>query len=793
MFRNLFTVSVRNLFQNRSYTALHILGLTLGLTCALFIAVYVIDELSYDKLHEKNDRIYRVITKTQQDGKEAHYATTQVPLAVELETKYSNVENAIRFVGVGRELFEVPDRKLQFYETDIYYTDPEVFDVFSFPLISGDPKTALVEPNTAVVTEETALRYFGTTDAIGKTFKEVNWTFTVTGVAQNVPLNSSIQFDALLSFATHPPDFGNWLSWYPDLYVLLAEGRTTKDVDADLAAIVKEHLAETFKGAGIDVSYWLQPITDIHLKSGFEVEGGDPYDYIYIFLSIGVFVIILACINYINLATARAAKRAKEIGIRKTIGSTKGNIIVQFVSESMLLAIISTLLAVGLVILTLPYFNEFSGKSIGSAYLTEPLVVVCLITLILFIGVVGGSYPAFYLSRFNPVLVLKGNITRGAGNANLRKVLVSVQFAISIAMLICTSIVYDQLSFMRNRDLGFSRDQVLHLELADFPTMSNADALQQKLKDHSQIVSLATSSSMPGRGIDNVVMTVETNEGFKPQPVTMHSAGWDYATTMGLTIVEGRNFSRDFITDSVAVLVNESFVKQMNWKDPIGKRFVIEDGVEDNPLKYRTVVGVVKDYHQHSLHSSIFPMAILHKEPDYFLNIKLHTQDISGTIKFIEQVWNEVTDGKPFSYTFLDQTYERQYEADQKRGQIFSMFSMICLVISCVGLFGLAAYTTEQRAKEIGIRKVVGASIPSIVKLFYSDFLKLVVVGLVIAFPASWYLMSSWQQTFAYQVGLNWVNFVGSAIATITIVLGSISFYAIRSAMLNPASVLKAE
>lgn len=793
MLYNLFIVSFRALRQHRGYTALHILGLTLGITCTLLISLYIIDEVSYDKFHEKNKRIHRIVTTILEGEKETQYANTQIPMAAELESKYPAVEHAVRFIGVGRELFENQSRDLKFYEEKFFFTDPSVFDVFSFNLVSGDPATVLLNANTAVITVETAWRYFGTVDAIGKTFTSKGKEYTITGIAEQPPLNSSIQFDGLLSISSFPTRLGSWDSWYPDTYVLIAEQHTIDDIANALKKITTQHVAPLFDNYGVIVKYWLQPITDIHLKSNFNSGGTGSYEYIYIFLAIAIFLIVIACINYINLATARAATRSKEIGIRKTIGSSKWHIIIQFVTESMLLTLISFVLSAILVTLLLPYFNELAGKSISVKYLLKPEIISGAFALMFVIGFLGGSYPAFYLSQFNPIMVLKGNAGRGGSNAQLRKVLVCAQFAISIGMFICTAVVHDQLKYVRYKDLGFNREQVLHMELSDSATMAKEAVLVNELKTSAQVINVSSSSSMPGKGVNYSVMTVDGPEGAKPHGVYYYNAGYDYIETMGLQIAEGRSFSRRYLSDSTAALVNEEMVRSMKWKDPIGKRFMEDDGNPATIDRYYTVIGVIKDFHQNSLHSPITPLAIFSKEPNYFLNVKVRPGNLQSTLEFISRTWREVTDGKPFTYSFLDADFESLYRADQKRGQIFSVFSVICMVISCVGLFGLAAFTTEQRAKEISIRKVSGATIPDIVKLFYTDFLKLVFVGIFIAFPASYLVMDNWLRSFAYQAELSWISFFISAIVTILITMGSISFHTIRAARTNPATTLRRE
>lgn len=794
MLNNLLLVSFRNLLHNRSYTLLHILGLTLGLTSALFITLYVIDETGYDGFHTNKDRLYRIVTTVQEDGNEKYYASAQVPMAEELESKYTSVEHAVRFMRFNRELFEVPERNLKFYEEKVYYADPSVFEVFSFPIVSGDARTALTDINTAVLTESLAKRFFGTSDAVGKTFVSKGTTFRVTAVAKDVPRNSSIELDGLVSAKNFSAPWASWTSWFPETFVLVANGSTKADVDSALVKITKQHVTPAFKDLGMNISYWLQPVADIHLRSGFDAEGGDAIEYVYIFLSIGLFVVIVVSINYVNLATARATRRAKEIGIRKTIGSTKGNIILQFVAESMLLTLASLAISVLLTITLLPYFNQLAGKNIDTQFLIQPSIILAGICLALFVGLIGGSYPAFYLSRFNPALVLKGAISGGATNARLRKVLVSTQFAISIAMIICTSIVYDQLNYMRDRDLGFNRDQVLYVQLADSATQASEQLLRDRFKAHSGVIDVASSASMPGRGINYAPMEVDSENGEPAtQGVYYFNAGYDFDKVMGFTIVKGRGFSLEYASDSTAALINETMVKNLNWKDPIGKRLYGHTRGSNKADMHYTVVGVVKDFHQFSLHEAIGPVAILNGGQKVFLNIKVKPGDIHATLDFISKTWNEITNGKPFDYTFLDETFGAQYAADVKRGQIFTVFSIACLLISCVGLFGLAAYTTEQRAKEIGIRKVVGASVPSILRLFYSDFLKLIAVGMIIAFPASYFLMDGWMASFAYQAGMNWLNFVLSALVTLLITMGSIGFYAARAASINPAVTLKGE
>lgn len=797
MFKNYFIISLRNLLSKKFYAVINILGLSIGLTCCMFIFLYVDHELSYDTFHIEKDRIYRVITTFTEAGTEINYASTQIPLATELEEKYSQIEKAVRFIELERKLFTNPKRDVRFYEENFYYADSSVFEVFNFPLIAGDPITALTQPNTAVVTQSTAQKYFGNEDPIGQSFiNESNGDiYQVTGLLEDIPSNSHLTFDALLSFTTLPEEFAGWGSWYPITYLLLKRNTSLQEVEQVLTKVNKEHVMPIFENYGITINYWLQPLTDIHLKSSFGDDAGESGDisYIYTFVAIAFFMLIIASINYMNLATAHATRRAKEVGVRKTMGSVRSQLISQFLTESILITMVALLLSWMVVIVLFPYFNQFTGIEIDISYLLQPQIVVVCMGITLLVGILGGSYPAFYLSHFNPALVLKGNITRGRGNALLRKALVVVQFAISIAMLICTWVVYDQLQYMQEKDLGFKQNQVLALTMPDSTIQTNYPLLYNRLKDHANVLEVSTSSAKPGDDMFYSIMDVDSPEGVVDRGVDYYWAGYDFVETMGMNIVEGRNFSRDYATDTAAVLVNEAMVANMQWENPIGKRFAFDDGNEETPNPTYRVVGVVQNFHQQSLYSPIEPLAIFFGEPNYYLNIKIAPQDIKSTLSFIEDSWAKVNTGKPFSYNFLDQDFQSQYQADQKRGQIFTFFSALTVVIACLGLLGLTAYTTEQRAKEIGIRKVIGASVTSIIGLIYKDFLVLIVVAILIAFPVAYVFMNDWLQSFAYQTELKWLTFVASALLALVITMSAISFHTLRAAMSNPVNSLRNE
>lgn len=798
MFKNYFTIAFRNLLSKKFYAAINILGLSIGLTCCMLIYLYLQHELSYDTFHTKKDRIYRVVSTFTEGGNENNYPTTQIPLAPELEEKYTEVEHAVRFIKSDRQLFENHKQDIRFYEEDFYYADSSVFVVFSFSLIKGNPKTALAQPNTMVLTQSTARKYFGDEDPIGNSIQNSSngEIYQITGLIEDIPANSHLKFDALLSFASFPEEeFSDWGGWYPATYLLIRANTTPQDVEQILARVNKEYVVPIFENFGTTIDYWLQPLTDIHLQSNFGDNAGESSDisYIYIFTAVAFFILIIASINYMNLTTARATHRAKEVGVRKTMGSLKSQLINQFLIESTLLTFTALLVSWALMVLLLPSFNQLAGKEINIAYLLQPQIVVVFIGIAVFVGFAGGSYPAFYLSHFNPALVLKGNITRGTGNALLRKVLMVVQFTVSIAMLICTWVVYDQLQYLRDKDLGFQKDQVLSITMPDSTIRAHYPVLYNRLKDNPNVLAVSTSDAKPGTDIYYRIFNVDSPEGRVDRGINYYSADYDFVETMGMDIVAGRNFSQDYTTDSAAILVNEAMVAHMQWDDPIGKRFTFDDNNEETPNPNYTVVGVIKNYHQQSLHSPIQPLAIFFREDNFFLNIKIAPRNVTNTLAYIEDTWSEVNAGKPFSYNFLDQDFQSQYEADEKRGQIFTLFSILTVVIACLGLLGLAAYTTEQRAKEIGVRKVIGASVSSIVSLIYKDFFILIAIAMLIAFPLAYLFMNDWLQTFAYQTEIKWLTFVASALLTLVITMGAISFHTLRAAMSNPVDSLRNE
>lgn len=797
MLKNLIKIAIRSILKDKTYSAINILGLTIGITCSLFLLMYILNETSYDKYHANADRIYRIVSKIKEPDNAFTWAVAQIPLAVELKDNYPEVENAVRFFSTGRTLYKNGDK--QFFEEDFYLTDSTAFEMFSYSVLAGDVNTMLDAPFSLVLTESMAKKYFGDELPLGKSIQnQQDEEFKITGVIKDVPLNSHFRFDALISKSTRP-DFTtntNWGNFGVYTYIQLPTGYELGKMYDVFDKILKEKVNTIFEPVGITVKYELQKITDIHLHSKIqdEAEAGGDISYIYIFSAVAAFMLIIACINYMNLATARSANRAKEVGVRKVMGSQRRQLIYQFITESLVLAFAALALSLILIYALLPLFNEMANKQLPFSEITQPVVLLSLLGIIFFVGIVGGSYPAFYLSGFNPVAVLKGKLSARGGSVILRKSLVVLQFSISVFMLISTLIVFNQLNYMRNKDLGFDKARVVRLSLTR-ETIGNAAVFMERLKQVPEIEGVGRANSSPGQGIGKLLMKVEDNNGtLVDRGVDLFGADYDFVPTMGMEIVQGRNFSRDVQSDTTfAVLVNEAMVKRMAWDEPIGKRFEFGGG-PDGPRE-RKVIGVIKDYHQNSLYDEIEPLMIIRGDRLRFVFAKTKGGDVRQSLASMEKVWKEVFPNNPFEYIFLDQDFNLQYKTDEKRSTIFTVFSSLTILIACLGLLGLAAFSTEQRTKEIGIRKVIGASMAGLVTLVSKEFFLLVGIGLVLAFPFARYFTDTWLQNFAYRIELKqqWPTFLVSALLAFVVTMVTVGYHVIRTALSNPVNSLRNE
>lgn len=794
MLKNLFKISLRLFQREKQYAAINIFGLTIGITCSAFLFLYIIDELSYDRYHKNAGNIYRIITHAIEPDGEYRRPSTPVPLGVELRESFPEVINAVRFFTTGRELFKHDDRS--FYEEDVYYVDSTVFEMFTFEFIAGDPETALDHPFSMVMSESMAIKYFGSTDALGKSiaFIDREESYKVTGIMKDVPDNSHFHFDALLSLNSLRmfKEITNWGRLVVITYIQFPEGYNPSDFKPKLGKLVAEHVTPLFEKRNIKVDFELQRITDIHLHSKIEDEdeaGGD-ISFIYILSVIALFIITIACINYMNLATARSARRAKEVGVRKVLGSGRAQLVMQFMAEAFLLAIISLVISMFAIYLLMPAFNYVSNKDLSFMSLFDERVGLSLLFVLVFIGIVGGSYPAFYLSRFNPAQVLKAKVATVSGNALIRKGLVVVQFSISIFMLISTVVVYDQLRFLMNKDLGFDKEEVIRIAIDDPDMRRSLVAIEDRLRHDAAVIKIGTASATPGENVRKAIAQVQDNDGkMTERGVDWFSADYDFIDVMGMSIVKGRNFDRDILSDTMmSILVNEAMVRRMNWSEPLGKQF-------QGSGAPRTVIGVIKDYHQNSLYNEIEPLAVLFRKNNYYTYIKFSAGQTRELLERIEGVWREVFPDKPFEYQFLDEAFDAQYDADERRISLFAIFTGLTIAIACLGLLALTSFTTEQRTKEIGIRKVVGASTSSIVMLVSKEFIPLITFAALLAFPAVYYFMDNWLQGFAYRIVLKdktW-TFVLSATLALVIAMVTVGYQSAKAAWVNPVNALRNE
>jgi putative ABC transport system permease protein len=798
MLKNLLKIAVRNILKDKTYSAINILGLTIGITCSLFLLMYILHELSYDRYHKNADNIYRIVSNIKEPDNAFTWAVAQIPLAEELRDNYPEVKNAVRFFGTGSTLYKNGDK--QFTENEFYLADSTVFDMFSYEFIAGDQQTALDNPFSLVLTEKTAKKYFSDpASSIGQSLQNKQGEeFKITGIMKDVPLNSHFRFDALISRNTRPQFLGSWGNFGVSTYIQLPEGYQLDKMYKSLDKVIKEKVNPIFDQFGIKIKYELQKITMIHLHSKIqdEAEAGGDISYIYIFGAVAAFMLIIACINYMNLATARSVNRAKEVGVRKVMGSQRAQLIMQFLTESIVLALIALVVSLILIYALLPGFNTLANKELPFSYIMQRPIILSLMSVILFVGIVGGSYPAFYLSSFNPVNVLKGKLASKGGNVVFRKALVITQFAISIFMLISTLVVFDQLQYLRNKDLGFDKERVIKLSLNERELRDKAQVLVDKLKQVKEVDGVGMANSSPGEGIGKNLMKVEDNDGkLSDRGVDLFTADFDFVKTMGMEIVKGRDFSRDIASDTTyAVLVNESMVKRMAWTEPLGKKFVFQGGPNGTNIE-KHVVGVVKDYHQNSLYDAIEPLMIILNKRNNYVFVRTEEGDVTQSLAAVEKAWKEIFPNYTFEYNFLDQDFDSQYKADEKRSQIFTAFSGLTIVIACLGLLGLAAFTTEQRTKEIGVRKVIGASVQSLVVLVSKEFFLLVGLGMLLAFPAAWYFTENWLQNFAYRIELGgeWITFVVSALLAFVITLATVGYHVVRAASRNPVTSLRDE
>jgi len=809
MFKNYIKVAFRNLFRHKFYSSINIFGLTIGIAVSLLISFYVVDELSYDKFHKDADRIYQIYLKAMLQGKPAEGANTCAPIAAASREELAGVEDAIR-IALWRDIvFRYEDHI--YTEEKLLVADSNFFNFFTFDLLEGHEKDILNEPNQIVLTEKTAKKYFdyevGDGDSpIGKSvlMGTDKTNCEIVGIAKDPPHNSHFHFDMILSMVTW--DFSRRTQWTSNSlysYIKLNESADPENVQESMLAMSDKYvgpeiemftgmkLEEFRKSGGGDYAYYIQPMTDIRLFSKVEGNIEPPGDiaYVYLLSIVSIFIILIACINFMNLATARSTGRAKEVGIRKTVGAPKKGLVSQFLTESVIISAISTVLAIGGIFLALPFFNQITEKSITNDYLLSPIYLLGMLAIVVLVGVIAGSYPAFYLTSFKPASVLKGKIRQGAKGGWIRSSLVVFQFAISVFLIVCTMVIYKQLKLVQEKNLGYDRENILIID--NIRTLGDAkQSFKKRLQGLSSVQSVSITNFVPPHVYSN---SVYFPNGKQDEGVLFYQifADHDYLKTIGLNMHLGRYFSRDFPSDSSAVIINKTGMEAVGWTTNEGNKIV--QPTPEGGLVSHEIVGIIDDFNFSSLKTEIEPLIIFLADWGNLMPVRLVSGNINEKIQDIETVWNEMAPGEPFDYSFLDENFEALFRAEQRLGEIFFIFTSLAIFIACLGLFGLATFIAEQRSKEIGIRKAMGASVTSVVFMLSREFTKLVLISILFAVPAVIFLMNWWLENFAYKTEIGILTFIIGGFSALAISWITVSYQSIRAAIANPTKALRYE
>jgi len=806
MIKNYLRVAFRNLRRNKGFTAINIVGLAIGLATCLLILLYVLDELSYDRFNKDADRIYRVDGDIKLGGNHFITATSPGPMGPALRQDYPEVEQETRFRGRGGFLVRKGAQNIR--EDRVTYADSTLFRVFTLPMIAGDPATALQEPRTVVITEKIARKYFNSTDIVGRSLVvDDTRNYKITGVIKDLPSNAHFNFDFFISLSglEESRDPMQWTNDNFTTYILLKKGADPKRMESRLGDMVDKYIGplqgaiihssmKEFIKRGNFIRYSLMPLTDIHLHSNKTAELGPngSIEYVYIFAAIAGFILLIACVNFMNLSTARSSNRATEVGIRKVLGSLRGQLIFQFITESILISFIAMLLALGLSWLLLPYFNQLAAKDMSLGLFSRPWLIPSLVAMVIFVGLLAGSYPAFFLSAFRPVAVLKGAIASGFRTGWLRNSLVVFQFGISILLIIGTTVIYSQLSYIRNKKIGFDREQVLIIR--------NAGSLGDQTKAFREnILALA--------GVKGATMTgfLPTSDQYNSESYFLSPAmdqksdinvqSWpiddQYIPVLGMEMAKGRNFNKEFPTDSQGVVINEAAARLIGLEDPINHKLYEMPHPQTAKPNIWNIIGVVKDFNFSSLRQQVTPLVLFPGEDNSNMAFRIHSNNIPGLLAEVKEKWRTMAPTQPFSYSFMDDDFNALYKSENRMGRTALCFSVLAIFIACLGLFGLAAYAAEQRTREIGIRKVLGATVPNIILLLCRDFLGLVAISALIAFPLSGWYMHHWLQGFAYRISIGWQIFGLATLLIVLIAVFTVSFQAIKAAIANPVKSLR--
>jgi putative ABC transport system permease protein len=816
MFKNYFKVAFRNLSRSKGYTLITLSGLAIGLAACLLAFLYIQDELSYDRYNDKSERIFRIATRMVREGTEINIVGAGALVARTMIEEFPEVENAVRFREEGSVKVKVG--ATVFREKRTIFSDPSFFDVFSVPLLKGDRKTMLTTPRTVVLSQTAAEKYFGNADPVGKILRiddKTDWQ--VSGVFADIPRTSHFHFDFIVSFSTldlaQDPSMQSWLGFNFQTYVLLRPGASAATLEAKLPLLFATHLAPEIKQfmgismedfmtkAKMTLNYSLQPLAAIHLHSNYdagEFEPNSDIKYIYLFSAVSLFILILAIINFINLSTARSISRAKEVGLRKVLGSFRLDLVKQFLTESLVLCLLALAIACLLMVIVLPLFNSLTAKELAVGALLNPLAVAAVIVMTLLVTIMAGAYPAFLLSAFRPAAILRGQAGSGAGRGRLRRGLVVFQFAVSAVMIIGTIVVFRQLHYIQNKKLGFDKEQVLILRHSQL-LGSHAETLKQEMLRSPQVVSATLSSYLPVPS-SRARLPIARSDNPNPEaafPISFWRIDEDYIATLGMKIVAGRNFSAQLSGDGQAVIINQAAVRHFGLKKPLGQTLIMMDTDADKPGTMVPVpcivIGVVKDFHYESLREAIAPLVLRRGQSLGNLVMRLKPGKLAAVIKTAEKKWTSLLPGEPFEYAFLDESFNALYESEMKVGRIFAIFAALAVFIGCLGLFGLASFSSAKRTKEIGIRKVLGATIQEMALLLVRDYVLLVGLANLIAWPLAYFLMRRWLQNFAYRTTMSITLFLLSGLLGLAIALLTVGYQAIRAARANPVDSLRYE
>ncbi|MCU0379444.1 MAG: ABC transporter permease [Bacteroidales bacterium] len=808
MLKNFFINALRNMKKQRGYVIMNVSGLAIGLTSFLFITLYVIHELSYDRFHQNYENIYRLKVVGTMAGGEIDQAVTAAPMAQAMKNDYPEVEAVTRVRGMGDWLVKYGENR--FNEDGILFADSTFFAVYDFRLLKGDPETALARPRSVILTREYAEKYFGDQDPMDKqlSFESDTVIYTVTGVIQDIPDNSHIKFDMLASMSSYPRQANDqfWISHSFYTYIVVRDGTDKDLLEERFQGMVTKYVGpqitaalgisiEDFLNAGNSFRYVMEPLKDLHLRGAkqYNLEPLGSESTVYIFAVIALLVLVIAIINYINLATARSATRAREVGVRKVAGANKRGLVFQFLGESVLIVTTAAIIAVILVYALTPSFNQLIGKELSVSILDNAGGILSLLLLIILVGISSGAYPAFILASFNPIEVLKGTLNPGSMSKNMRGVLVVVQFTISIVIIIGSIIVYRQLNYVTTKDIGFEKENLIVIRRAD-AFFRQREAFRDQLLQMPGVVNAGFTRAVPGTTFNNNAFLLDDDPEKNTYLINQTQASFDFAQTLGVELAEGRFFSREYGEDSTAILINEAAVKSLGMKDPVGKYLLQPQGPQQ--FQRLKIIGVMKDFNIKSMHVPIEPVCFTvlgNFGGDQYVAVRLTGEDVSGTVRAIEQKWQSFTPEQPFQYDFFTDSWNNLYSSEMKTGKIFILFSLLAIFLACLGLLGLITYITNKRTREVGIRKTYGASVQVILRLLSREVVFLILISSLLAYPIAYFGSKFWLEAFASRVTVSPVIYVAATIIALAIGWLSILYQTFKAASYSPADALRLE